>query len=74
MIKQTLLFEKLSVFKCIMYIFKNRKCANCGSILVGDGEGHFVFTEEYFKRECKCGCKVESFMGKVEEVQNENHH
>lgn len=53
-----LLFNRFSPFKIFWFISRHSKCTECGSRLVGDGEGSFTITEKYFKRECKCGCSV----------------
>ncbi|MGN4128050.1 DUF3797 domain-containing protein [Lysinibacillus sphaericus] len=57
-LQQGLLFNRLSPLKIFIYIFRNRKCPNCGSVLVGNGEGHFELTERHFVRKCKCGSSV----------------
>jgi hypothetical protein len=38
---------------------KYYKCDNCGSEVVGNGEGSLEVTDDTFKRICKCGWSVE---------------
>ncbi|KGA83646.1 DUF3797 domain-containing protein [Lysinibacillus fusiformis] len=56
----SLLFDKISPIKIIFFILNHKKCHECGSTLVGNGEGHFELTEKGFKRECKCGASVQT--------------
>lgn len=60
-----LLFNKISPIKIFFFILKHKKCRECGSSLVGNGEGHFELTEKGFKRECKCGASVQTGFAKA---------
>lgn len=55
-----LLFNRISPIKIFFFILRNNKCHECGSTFVGNGEGSFELTEKGFKRECKCGAKVQT--------------
>lgn len=55
------MFNNVSPLKMFFEIIKYKKCRNCGSKKIGDGEGTFLLTENGVIRTCKCGWKTESF-------------
>ncbi|WP_429663599.1 DUF3797 domain-containing protein [Bacillus gobiensis] len=53
-------FTKISPIKLAWLAFKYKKCPNCGSKTVGNGEGTFEISDRYLKRTCKCGFQFDS--------------
>jgi DNA-directed RNA polymerase subunit RPC12/RpoP len=47
---------------------KYARCHECGSDLLGNGEGTLKITDDTFIRTCKCGWKVE-----IKEVTHEQN-
>lgn len=49
----------MKLIRSVELMGKYAKCPNCGSDLLGNGEGTLEIDEGMFKRTCKCGWKVE---------------
>nr|WP_309145155.1 DUF3797 domain-containing protein [Brevibacillus sp. HB2.2] len=49
----------VNAWKAVQLMKKYSKCAECGSEVVGNGEGTLDINDDTFKRTCKCGWSIE---------------
>ncbi|NRS50992.1 DUF3797 domain-containing protein [Brevibacillus sp. HB2.2] len=49
----------MNAWKAVQLMKKYSKCAECGSEVVGNGEGTLDINDDTFKRTCKCGWSIE---------------
>lgn len=48
----------MNYIKSMLLLEKYADCPNCGSDLVGNGEGGIVVEDDTFRRFCKCGFDI----------------
>ena len=48
----------MNAYKLLALISKYEKCPNCGSEIIGNGQGGVIVEDETFTRTCKCGWKI----------------
>lgn len=49
----------MNIVKSIELMRKYNGCPECGSDVVGNGEGTLEIEDDTFKRTCKCGWSIE---------------
>ncbi|MEG2289932.1 MAG: DUF3797 domain-containing protein [Clostridium sp.] len=48
----------MNAFKLLEIMPKYENCLECGSDIIGDGEGGIIVEDDTFTRTCKCGFKI----------------